>query len=350
MFITKKQVYNALKQVIFFAKKDNIVDLNMIDDIDIKDDEITIHIIFPKKDDPAVGIISSSAEKTLKAEISEDIKVNIIPVSEAEKGMGPLSGVKNIVAVIAGKGGVGKSTIAANLAVSLAKSGKKVGVLDADIMGPSVPMMFGVEGQKPGVIEREGKAIMLPLENYGVKILSLGFFVQPNQALMWRGSMINKAFNQLMADSDWGELDYLVIDMPPGTGDIQLTLAQTYNVRGTVLVTTPQKVATADVRRAAMMYRQDVLTIPLLGIVENMSYFTPEDMPEKKYFIFGKGATDDLASELDIPVLGRIPIVEKIVETGDNGSPITLDDSSLVTKAFKEIADNVEEQVKKLRN
>jgi ATP-binding protein involved in chromosome partitioning len=350
MFITKKQVYNALKQVIFFAKKDNIVDLNMIDDIDIKDDEITIHIIFPKKDDPAIGIISSSAEKILKTEISEDIKVSIIPVSEADKGMGPLSGVKNIVAVIAGKGGVGKSTIAANLAVSLAKSGKKVGILDADIMGPSVPMMFGVEGQKPGVIEREGKAIMLPLENYGVKILSLGFFVQPNQALMWRGSMINKAFNQLMADSEWGELDYLVIDMPPGTGDIQLTLAQTYNVRGTILVTTPQKVATADVRRAAMMYRQDVLTIPLLGIVENMSYFTPLDMPEKKYFIFGKGATDELASELDIPVLGRIPIVEKIVETGDNGSPIALDDSSLVTKAFKEIADNVEEQVKNLRN
>jgi ATP-binding protein involved in chromosome partitioning len=350
MFITKKQVYNALKQVIFFAKKDNIVDLNMIDDIDIKDDEITVHIIFPKKDDPSVDIISSSAEKILKSEISEDVKINIIPVSEAEKGMGPLSGVKNIVAVIAGKGGVGKSTVAANLAVSLAKSGKKVGVLDADIMGPSVPMMFGVEGQKPGVIEREGKAIMLPLENYGVKILSLGFFVQPNQALMWRGSMINKAFNQLMADSDWGDLDYLVIDMPPGTGDIQLTLAQTYNVRGTILVTTPQKVATADVRRAAMMYRQDVLTIPLLGIVENMSYFTPEDMPEKKYFIFGKGATDELAKELDIPVLGRIPIVEKIVETGDSGSPIALDDSSIVTRAFKEIANNTEIQIQNLKN
>lgn len=350
MFITKKQVYNALKQVIFFAKKDNIVDLNMIDDIDIKDDQITVHIIFPKKDDPSVSIISSSAEKILKSEISEDIKINIVPVSEAEKGMGPLSGVKNIIAVIAGKGGVGKSTIAANLAVSFAKEGKKVGILDADIMGPSVPMMFGVEGQKPGVIEREGKAIMLPLENYGVKILSLGFFVQPNQALMWRGSMINKAFSQLMEDSDWGELDYLVIDMPPGTGDIQLTLAQTYNVRGTILVTTPQKVATADVRRAAMMYRQDVLTIPLLGIVENMSYFTPEDMPGKKYFIFGKGATDGLAKELSIPVLGRIPIVEKIVETGDNGSPIALDDNSVVTKAFKEIAANTEIQIQDLRN
>jgi ATP-binding protein involved in chromosome partitioning len=350
MFISNKQVYNALKQVIFFAKKDNIVDLNMIDNIDIKDDEITVHIIFPKKDDPSVGIISSSAEKILKSEISEDIKVNIVPVSEAEKGMGPLSGVKNIVAVIAGKGGVGKSTVAANLAISLAKSGKRVGILDADIMGPSVPMMFGVEGQKPGVVERKGKAIMLPLENYGIKILSLGFFVQPNQALMWRGSMINKAFNQLMADTDWGELDYLVIDMPPGTGDIQLTLAQTYNVRGTILVTTPQKVATADVRRAAMMYRQDVLTIPLLGIVENMSYFTPEDMPEKKYYIFGKGATDELANELKIPVLGRIPIVEKIVASGDNGSPISLNENSIVTEAFNEIATNTESEIKNLRN
>lgn len=350
MFITKKQVYNALKQVIFFARKDNIVDLNMIDDIDISDDEITVHIIFPKKDDPAVGIISSSAEKILKSEISEDIKVNIVPVSEAEKGIGPLSGVKNIVAVIAGKGGVGKSTVAANLAVSLVNDGKKVGILDADIMGPSVPMMFGVEGQKPGVIEREGKTIMLPLENYGVKILSLGFFVQPNQALMWRGSMINKAFNQLMSDTDWGDLDYLVIDMPPGTGDIQLTLAQTYNVRGTILVTTPQRVATADVRRAAMMYRQEVLTIPLLGIVENMSYFTPVDMPEKKYYLFGKGATDELARELNIPVLGRIPIVEKVVESGDNGAPISLDENSIVAKAFVEIASNVELEVQKLRN
>ena len=348
MFITRKIVTEALKQVVFFAKQDNIVNLNMVDDIEIKGDEVKVHIVFPKLDDPAVGIIYNSVVKTLKSEIGEEIKVDVLPIAEADKGRGPLAGVKNIIAVISGKGGVGKSTVAANLAVSLSKAGSSVGILDADIMGPSVPMMFGVEGKQPGVIEREGKTIMLPLENYGIKILSLGFFVQPDQALMWRGSMINKAFNQLMEDSDWGVLDYLVIDMPPGTGDIQLTLAQSYNVRGTVLVTTPQKVATADVRRAAMMYRQETLTIPLLGIVENMAYFIPEDMPEKKYFIFGKGASDELSKELDIPVLGRIPIVEKIVETGDNGTPITLDDNSVVSNAFNEIVANVEEEISKL--
>ncbi|HHL57660.1 MAG: hypothetical protein DRI88_01475 [Bacteroidetes bacterium] len=345
MYITRKVVTEALKQVIFFAKQDNIVNLNMVDDIEIKGNEVKVNIVFPKLDDPAVGIIYNSVVKTLKQELGEDVKVDVAPIAEADKGRGPLAGVKNVIAVIAGKGGVGKSTVAANLAVSLLKAGKSVGVLDADIMGPSVPMMFGVEGQQPGVIEREGKPIMIPIENYGIKILSLGFFVQPDQALMWRGSMINKAFNQLMEDSDWGTLDYLVIDMPPGTGDIQLTLGQSYNVRGTILVTTPQKVATADVRRAAMMYRQESLTIPLLGIVENMAYFVPEDMPDKKYFIFGKGATDELAQELDIPVLGRVPIVEKVVESGDNGAPITLDDNSSVSEAFREIAKNVEQRL-----
>lgn len=348
MYITRKVVTEALKQVIFFAKQDNIVNLNMVDDIEIKGNEVKVHIVFPKLDDPSVGIIYNLVVKTLKKELGDDVKVDVVPIAEADKGRGPLAGVRNVIAVIAGKGGVGKSTIAANLAVSLMKSGKSVGVLDADIMGPSVPIMFNVEGQQPGVIEREGKPILLPVENYGIKILSLGFFVQPDQALMWRGSMINKAFNQLMEDSEWGNLDYLVIDMPPGTGDIQLTLGQSYNVRGTILVTTPQKVAVADVRRAAMMYRQESLTIPLLGIVENMSYFTPDDMPDKKYHIFGKGATEGLAKELDIPILGRVPIVEKIVETGDNGAPITLDDESAVSDAFKEIVKNVEKRIEEL--
>jgi len=348
MYITRKVVTEALKQVIFFAKQDNIVNLNMVDDIEIKGNEVKVHIVFPKLDDPSVGIIYNLVVKTLKNELGNDVKVDVVPIAEADKGRGPLAGVKNVIAVIAGKGGVGKSTIAANLAVSLMKSGKSVGVLDADIMGPSVPIMFDVEGQQPGVIEREGKPILLPVENYGIKILSLGFFVQPDQALMWRGSMINKAFNQLMEDSEWGNLDFLVIDMPPGTGDIQLTLGQSYNVRGTILVTTPQKVAVADVRRAAMMYRQESLTIPLLGIVENMSYFTPDDMPDKKYHIFGKGATEGLAEELDIPILGRVPIVEKIVETGDNGAPITLDEESAVSDAFREIVKNVEKRIEEL--
>jgi len=347
-FITNHDVTDALKEVIFFAKQNNIVDLNMIDDIEIKGNDIKVSVVFPKLDDPAVGIVYNSIVSTLKDKLGDDINVDVKPIAEKDKGLGPLSGVKNIIAVIAGKGGVGKSTVAANLAIALSKTGKTVGILDADIMGPSVPMMFGVEGAQPGVIDREGKPIMVPLENHGVKILSLGFFVQPDQALMWRGSMINNAFNQLMKDSEWGNLDFLVIDMPPGTGDIQLTLAQSYNIRGTVLVTTPQKVATADVRRAAIMYRQDKLTIPLLGIVENMSYFTPDELPDKKYFIFGKGATDELAKELDIPILGRIPIVEKIAESGDGGTPVVLDEKEKVGAEFIEIAKNVQIEVDKL--
>ncbi len=347
-FITNHDVTDALKEVIFFAKQNNIVDLNMVDNIEIKDNNISVSVVFPKLDDPAVGIVGNAIEKTLKEKLGDEINIDVVPIAEKDKGLGPLSGVKNIIAVIAGKGGVGKSTVAANLAIALSKTGSKVGILDADIMGPSVPIMFGVEGQRPGVLERGGKSLLVPLENHGVKILSLGFFVQPDQALMWRGSMINNAFNQLMKDSEWGDLDYLVIDMPPGTGDIQLTLAQSYNIRGTVLVTTPQKIATADVLRAAMMYRQDKLTIPLLGIVENMSYFTPPELPEKKYFIFGKGATDELAKQLGIPVLGSVPIVEKIVESGDGGSPIVLDENEKVSAEFVKIAQNVQNEINKL--
>lgn len=344
----KQQIIEALKQVIYFKRQNNIVDLQMVHEIIITGNEISLTIIFKDLIDPSVGIISNSITKILKNEFGEELVINIKPLTEADLGMGPLSGVKNIIPVISGKGGVGKSTVSANLAITLAKAGFSVGILDADIMGPSVPIMFGVEGQHPGVIERDGKTLMVPLENYGVKILSLGFFVNPDQALMWRGSMINKAFNQLMTDSEWGNLDFLVIDMPPGTGDIQLTLAQSYKVRGTVLVTTPQKIAVADVRRAAMMYRQDNLIIPLLGIVENMSYFIPEDMPDRKYFIFGTGAADLLAKELNIPVLGRIPIVEKIAETGDGGAPISLNSESPVAKEFVEIAMNVRKRIEML--
>lgn len=346
MAITKQQVVDALKQVIFFAKKNNIVDLNMVQDISIKGKEIKVTVVFEKLDDPAVGIIYNSVVKTLKMELGDDITVDVKPV--ADDTPGPLSGVKNIIAVISGKGGVGKSTVAANLAISLAKSGNKVGILDADVLGPSVPIMFNVEDGQPKVVERKGKPVLIPLENYGIKILSIGFFVKPEQALMWRGSMANNAFNQLMTDSDWGELDFLVIDMPPGTGDIQLTLAQSYNIRGAVLVTTPQKVAAADVRRAAMMYRQEKLTIPLLGIIENMSYFIPEDAPDKKYYIFGQGASDQLANELSIEVLGRIPIEAKLSETGDKGMPLSLVDGTSVTKAFAEIAQKLEAEVAKL--
>lgn len=347
MTIAKQQVIDSLKQVIFFAKQNNIVDLNMVDDLVVGEKEISLTVIIPKLEDPSVNIVYNSVVKTLKDAFGSDMTINVKPVAEKDRGLGPLSGVKNIIAVIAGKGGVGKSTVAANLAVSLAREGYSVGILDADIMGPSVPILFGVEGEQPGVIERSGKTYMVPLEKFGVRILSLGFFVQPNQALMWRGSMINNAFNQLMKDAEWGNLDFLVIDMPPGTGDIQLTLGQSYNVRGTVLVTTPQRVATADVRRAAIMCRQDKLTIPLLGIVENMSYFIPEDAPDKKYSIFGQGQTELLAEELGIPILAKIPIVGKIAESGDNGNPIALDLTSPVAQTFRTLVQNLKQELEK---
>lgn len=347
MAIAKQQVIDSLKQVIFFAKQNNIVDLNMVDDLVVGEKEISLTVIFPKLDDPSVNIVYNSVVKTLRDAFGSDMTINVKPVAEKDRGLGPLSGVKNIIAVIAGKGGVGKSTVAANLAVSLAREGYSVGILDADIMGPSVPILFGVEGEQPGVIERSGKTYMVPLEKFGVRILSLGFFVQPDQALMWRGSMINNAFNQLMKDAEWGNLDFLVIDMPPGTGDIQLTLGQSYNVRGTILVTTPQRVATADVRRAAIMCRQDKLTIPLLGIVENMSYFIPEDAPDKKYSIFGQGQTELLAEELGIPILAKIPIVGKIAESGDNGNPIALDLTSPVAQTFRTLVQNLKQELEK---
>ena len=347
MAIAKQQVIDSLKQVIFFAKQNNIVDLNMVDDLVVGEKEISLTVIFPKLEDPSVNIVYNSVVKTLRDAFGSDMTINVKPVAEKDRGLGPLSGVKNIIAVIAGKGGVGKSTVAANLAVSLAREGYSVGILDADIMGPSVPILFGVEGEQPGVIERSGKTYMVPLEKFGVRILSLGFFVQPNQALMWRGSMINNAFNQLMKDAEWGNLDFLVIDMPPGTGDIQLTLGQSYNVRGTILVTTPQRVATADVRRAAIMCRQDKLTIPLLGIVENMSYFIPEDAPDKKYSIFGQGQTELLAEELGIPILAKIPIVGKIAESGDNGNPIALDLTSPVAQTFRTLVQNLKQELEK---
>lgn len=345
MLLTKNQILEVLKGVIFFAKGDNIVNLGMIDDFETGEDEVKIRIVFPRLDDPAVKIVSNSATKAIHDAFGAHVQVNITPVSEKEKGRGPLAGVRNIIAVASGKGGVGKSTVAANLAVALARSGAMVGLVDADIYGPSVPMMFGVENQQPGVFEREGKPVIIPIEKHGIRLLSIGFFVDTDKALIWRGPMATSALNQLLRDAEWGILDYLVIDLPPGTGDIQLTLAQSYSITGAVIVTTPQKVAFADVIRAAAMFRQEKLTIPLLGLIENMAYFTPSDMPEKQYFIFGKGQGEEFAHQLEIPLLGQIPLVEAISEAGDKGSPIALDADSPVTKSFDKVAAAIRKQI-----
>jgi ATP-binding protein involved in chromosome partitioning len=347
MNIEKSKVIEVLKGVIYFAKGDNIVDLGMIDELIISDSTIRFRLVFPKLGEPAVNIVSNAATKALKEAFGDSTIVDITPITEKEKGRGPLAGVRNIIAIASGKGGVGKSTVAANLAVALSRTGAKVGLVDADIYGPSVPMMFGIVDEGPGMIEKEGKQMIVPIEKYGIRLLSIGFFVDTDKPLIWRGPMATSALNQLLTDADWGILDFLIIDLPPGTGDIQLTLAQSYSITGAVVVTTPQKVAFADVRRAATMFRQEKLTIPLLGLIENMAYFTPLDMPEKKYYIFGKGHGEGFANALGIPLIGQIPIVEQISSSGDSGSPIALDEDSPVAKAFLEVAYKVKELINK---
>lgn len=331
--LNKENVTEVLKDVIYFPKGDNIIALNMVENLMVNEEGVRFDLIVEHKDDPKNDILVNAAKRTL-TEVFGEINVDI-KVKEEETA---LSKVKHIVAVASGKGGVGKSTVAANLAVALARANQRVGLIDADIYGPSVPMMFGLEGEQPACFDRDGKAVMMPLERFGIKLLSIGCFVDSDRPLIWRGPMATSALNQLMNDTLWGELDWMVVDMPPGTGDIQLTLAQQYKVTGAVIVTTPQKVAFADVLRAANMFKEEALQIPIYGLVENMAYFTPSDMPEKKYYIFGKETGKEFADQLGVPLLGQIPIVEKIAECGDNGTPLALDADSPVTKAFDQIA------------
>lgn len=332
--LNKENAVEVLREVLYFPKGDNIVALNMVDNIHIKENNILLDLVFDDVDDDKNQIVVDAAEKALKGAFGEHLQVDI-RMKAAETA---LSRVKNIIAIVSGKGGVGKSTVSANLAVALARAGKKVGLIDADIYGPSVPIMFGIEDEQPAGIEIEGKTYMVPIERYGVKLLSIGLFVDPSRPLIWRGPMATSALNQLMNDARWGELDFLLVDMPPGTGDIQLTLAQSYKVNGAVIVTTPQRVAFADVRRAANMFSDEALAIPSLGLVENMAYFVPNDMPEKKYYIFGKETGKRFAEELNIPFLGEIPIQEEIAECGDKGTPLALNPESQVSQAFMRIA------------
>ena len=331
--LNKENVYEVLKDVIYFPKGDNIIALNMVENLMVNEEGVRFDLVVEHLDDPKNDIMVNAAKRTLTGvfgEINVDIKVKEEQTS--------LSKVKHIIAVASGKGGVGKSTVAANLAVALARANQRVGLIDADIYGPSVPMMFGAENEQPGCFEKDGKTVMVPLNRFGIKLLSIGCFVDADRPLIWRGPMATSALNQLMNDTLWGELDWMVVDMPPGTGDIQLTLAQQYKVSGAVIVTTPQKVAFADVLRAANMFKEEALQIPIYGLVENMAYFTPSDMPEKKYYIFGKETGKEFAEQLGVPLLGQIPIVEKIAECGDSGTPLALDADSPVTKAFDQIA------------
>ncbi|MCR5037797.1 MAG: Mrp/NBP35 family ATP-binding protein [Bacteroidales bacterium] len=334
--LNKENVREVLKDVIYFPKGDNIVDLNMVENLMVKDNAIRFDLVMEHANDPKNDILVNGAKRTL-TEVFGEVEIEIKVVEEKTA----LSKVKHIIAVASGKGGVGKSTVAANLAIALARANQRVGLIDADIYGPSVPMMFGLGSEQPAAFEKDGKTVMLPLERYSIKLMSIGCFVDADRPLIWRGPMATSALNQLMNDTLWGELDWMVVDMPPGTGDIQLTLAQQYNVSGAVIVTTPQKVAFADVLRAAMMFREEALQIPIYGLVENMAYFTPSDMPGKKYYIFGKETGKEFADQLGVPLLGQIPIVERIAECGDAGTPLALDADSPVTKAFDQIAQEI---------
>jgi ATP-binding protein involved in chromosome partitioning len=346
MIITKEQVLQALGNVEEPDLKKDLVTLNMIQDIHIDGNSVSFSVILTTPACPLKALIENACRNAISHFISKEAVVSINMTSRvtSQKNTG-VPGVKNIIAVASGKGGVGKSTVAVNLALGLAKAGAKVGLIDADIYGPSIPIMFGLEGVRPQASEVNGKTRIEPIEKYGIKLLSIGFFTDPNQPVPWRGPMVSTAVKQLFNDADWGELDYLVIDLPPGTGDIHITVTQTFPVTGAVIVTTPQNVALADAKKGIGMFLMPAINVPILGVVENMSYFTPAELPENKYYIFGKGGGQKLAAQLDVPFLGEIPLVKNISDSGDAGKPTILEEDGIMTQAFLEMARRVAQQV-----
>lgn len=351
MALYPKLIIDALMTVRYPGTGKDIVSMGMVkDDIRIEGNKVSFSLIFDKPNDPFIKSVVKAAETAVLtyADADADIKGNInvetkqIVPQEAPK---MLPDVKNIIAISSGKGGVGKSTIAANLAVALAKQGYKVGLLDADIFGPSQPKMFQVEDAHPFTVDVHGRQLIDPAENYGVKLLSIGFFVKKDDAVLWRGAMASNALKQLIGEGDWGELDYFLIDMPPGTSDIHLTLVQTLGITGAIVVTTPQEVALADARKGISMFMSDKINVPVLGLVENMSWFTPAELPENKYYLFGKDGGKRLAETLEVPLLGQIPIVQSICEGGDAGTPVALDENTIMGSAFRDLAANVVKQV-----
>lgn len=339
MSYKKEDILEALKSVLYFPKHDNIVNLDMVRDIKVEGKKVSFAIFFAERDEQNENIVRQSAISAIVNTVDLDAEVDC----EIRFPADPLAKIKNIIAIASGKGGVGKSTVSANLAIALSKLGHKTAILDADIYGPSIPLMFDVVNEKPMVREENGQQWIIPVEKYGIQVLSIGFFVDPAQALIWRGPMAANALKQLLNETDWNDLDYLVIDLPPGTGDIQLTLAQEFKINGIAIVSTPQEVALADARKALSMFNTEQISIPILGLVENMSYFTPAELPDNKYYIFGREGGKKLAETSGVPLLGEIPLVQGICDSGDKGMPVTLDDESPVTEAFMTLAKNVVE-------
>ncbi|MBT8291004.1 MAG: Mrp/NBP35 family ATP-binding protein [Muriicola sp.] len=355
MKLDKKDILKALQTISVPGEGQNMVESGAVKNIQTFGDEVVVDISIKNpslqaKKKTEVSILQAIHREVYeKAKITVNLKVDAptTPTANEIKGK-PIPGINNIIAVASGKGGVGKSTVTANLAATLAKMGFNVGILDADIYGPSIPIMFDVASQKPLAVEVDGKSKMAPIENYGVKILSIGFFTQPNQAVIWRGPMAAKALNQMIFDAHWGELDFLLIDLPPGTGDIHLSIMQALPVTGAIVVSTPQEIALADARKGVAMFQQEAINVPVLGIVENMAYFTPAELPENKYYIFGKDGAKNLAEDMNVPFLGALPLVQSIREAGDVGRPAALQTSTPLESSFEEITRNsVQELVRR---
>lgn len=349
MSITKEQVIDALKYVDDPDIKKDIVTLGMVKDVEVEGKNVSFTVVLTTPACPMKDMIQRACENAILHFVDKEaiVKVNMTAnvTTQKKDDKNALSKVKNIIAIASGKGGVGKSTITANLAMALAKQGAKVAIVDADVYGPSMPIMFDVVHEKPRVVEIDGQNKIVPVESYGVKILSIGFFSDINQAVAWRGPIATRALQQLFNDAEWGELDYMLVDLPPGTGDIHLTLTTAVPITGAVVVTTPQQVAVADARKGVAFFKNQHINVPVLGIVENMSWFTPAELPNNKYFIFGEGGAQQLAEEFNVEVLGKIPLVQSIREAADAGRPAVLQDTTPQALAFTELAQRVAQEI-----
>ena len=342
--MTNEDILKALSNVQEPDLGKDLVTLNMVKDIEIDGNNVSFTVVLTTPACPLKDMIKNACINAVKILVNKEAVVTVNFTSNTSTNRKDaktiLNGVKNIIAVVSGKGGVGKSTVASNFALALAESGAKVGLMDADIYGPSQHIMFGLRGERPMMRDVDGKGLIMPIEKFGIKMMSIGLLIDEKQAVVWRGPMVSSAIRQFVSDVDWGDLDYLVIDMPPGTGDIHLTVVQTVPVTGVIVVTTPQLVALADAKKGIAMFSQAQLKVPVIGLVENMSYFTPKELPENKYYLFGKNGGKNLAEEFDIPLLGQIPIVQSIREGGDNGVPVMVGDDDLTKKAFMDFTDN----------
>jgi ATP-binding protein involved in chromosome partitioning len=351
MNYTKEQVLEALKKVKHPESGLNVVEMGMLQNLNVEDRNISFTLVHKKANDPFKKSLRKAAEDAIRSYLGDEVSFSDPSISfkPEEKSANPagLTGIKNIIAISSGKGGVGKSTVAVNLAVAVAKKGFSVGLIDADVYGPSVPKMFDLEGIHPQIRMEGNVEYIVPIEKHGVKVLSIGFFIKAEDALVWRGPMATNALKQLLHQSDWGQLDYLFIDMPPGTGDVHLTVVQETGVTGAIIVSTPQEVALADAIKGIAMFRGEKINVPVLGLVENMSWFTPAELPENKYYIFGREGCQKLAKKLNIVFLGEIPVVQSICEDGDTGRPSVLDENSIPGKAFELLAEKVIAEINK---